>query len=152
MREYAVYRQLSSLPSSYLLSSDVISMESWQAGWLISWLGSLSTSTWKTQCQSRSISAHPAGQCTNILILVWEYKVWLNLLHVNNSVVWLGTCPLKKGLLFTWAYSGSLYAWPGQKRDTSLQGLPLFLWHWTENFNLFFRFFFQIYFWVNRVM
>lgn len=42
----------------------------------------------------------PAGRCTSVLTLVWEYKGWLYLLHVNNSVVWHGTCPLLKELLF----------------------------------------------------
>lgn len=102
LSEYApVYRQLLSFLCSYLMSSDVISIENWQAGWLISWMGSLNISKWKTQCQSDSITSLPTGKGTSILILVWEYKVWLNLLHVNNSAVWLGNCTLKKGLLFT---------------------------------------------------
>lgn len=48
------------LPASSL---DVIPAESWQAGWLIFWLGSLAMSMWKVQCQSRSISGLPTGQC-----------------------------------------------------------------------------------------
>lgn len=41
-------------------------MESWQAGWLISWLWSLRMPMWKAHCQSSSITGHPAGQCAHL--------------------------------------------------------------------------------------
>lgn len=94
----------------------------------------------KKQCQSRSISGQPAGQCTIILILVWEYKVWLKLLHVNNSVVWLGTCSLKEDLLFTCAMLCRPPFMPDLVSTVILQSSVLtlfcFLWHW-QNFEPF---------------
>lgn len=68
-------------------------------GEMTSWMANFQTRKWKAQCQSRSISGRPTGQRRSILILAWEYKVWLNVLHVNNWAVWFETLPLRKDLL-----------------------------------------------------